>query len=72
MNKRFRCGRLILCKDGVIKKLDLEDGGGTRSCSWDHKDLDLNDVYNRVLSIFSLSKMKNKSHVFYFVYYYRR
>jgi len=57
MNRRFRCGRLILTKDGTIKKLELEDGGGSRFCDWDPIDIGFDDIHCRLIDIFNLGKM---------------
>ncbi|CAF3649041.1 unnamed protein product, partial [Rotaria sp. Silwood2] len=52
MYKKFRCGLLIRTKDGKIKKLGLENGGGSRLCDWYNKDMTLNDIYLHILNIF--------------------
>ena len=54
MNRRFRCGRLILTKDGTTKKLELEEGGGIRYCDWDPIDMNFDGIYHRLLDIFKL------------------
>ena len=56
MNKRFRCGRLILTRDGTIKKLDLRAGGGTRFCDWHNIDMTFENVHYQLLKIYNLSK----------------
>jgi hypothetical protein len=71
MNKRFRCGRLILTKDGTIKKLGLEEGGGTRWCAWDNNDMDFNNVHYRLRDIFHLRKWKKGFSIVYYLLYYR-
>jgi hypothetical protein len=58
MSKKFRCGRLLLTRDGRIKKLDLGNGGGTRTCDWPSDTMTLDDVHNELLTIFSYSKTK--------------
>ncbi|CAF4932355.1 unnamed protein product, partial [Rotaria sp. Silwood1] len=55
MYKRFRCGRLMLTKDGKLKKLDLENGGGSRLCDWHNKDMNFDEVHQLVLNIFKLT-----------------
>jgi hypothetical protein len=57
MNKKFRCGRLILTRNGAIKKVDLEDGGGSRYCHWDYINMNFHTVHYRLLNIFNLSKI---------------
>ena len=59
MSKKFRCGRLMLTKDGKLIKLDLGNGGGSRHCDWHHKDMDFDDVHSRLINIFNLSKITN-------------
>jgi hypothetical protein len=71
MSKRFRCGRLILTKDGTIKKLGLEEGGGTRWCTWDNNDMDFNNVHYRLRDIFHLRKWKKGFSIVYYLLYYR-
>ncbi|CAF3412465.1 unnamed protein product [Rotaria sp. Silwood1] len=61
MNRRFRCGRLVLTKNGLIKKVELEDGGGTRFCNWEPINMDFEDVHHRLLNIFSLGESKSKT-----------
>ncbi|CAF3302861.1 unnamed protein product [Rotaria sp. Silwood2] len=60
MSKRFRCGRLLLTKDGTVKKLDLENGGGCRSCEWQNKDMTFDNVHHLLLNIFKLSNLTEK------------
>ncbi|CAF4583421.1 unnamed protein product, partial [Rotaria sp. Silwood2] len=65
MTKRFRCGRLTITKDGKIKKLELEDGGGSRFCQWDPIDMDFNSIHHRLIDIFKLdSKLKTSLYDF--------
>jgi hypothetical protein len=61
MNKKLRCGRLILTNDGIIKKLDLANGGGVRSCDWNRNDTTFNDIHYRLLDVFNLSKIRLNS-----------
>jgi hypothetical protein len=56
MNKRFRSGRLMLTRDGIIKKLYLEGGGGTRVCNRDNNNMTFDDVHYRLRNLFNLSK----------------
>jgi hypothetical protein len=57
MNKRFRCGRLMITKNGKLKKLTLLNGGGSRYCDWDSDNMTFNDVHYRLLNIFDLRKI---------------
>ncbi|CAF2910595.1 unnamed protein product [Rotaria sp. Silwood2] len=66
MNRRIRCGRLALTKDGVIKKLELEDGGGSRYCNWDPIDMDFDTVHRRLVDIFQLGESKLKTSLYDF------
>ncbi|CAF3132543.1 unnamed protein product [Rotaria sp. Silwood2] len=66
MNRKFRCGRLISTKEGRIKKLELEDGGGTRFCNWDTIDMDFKCVHDRLLDIFNLDKNKCRNSLYDF------
>ncbi len=58
MSRRFRCGRLILSRDGTINKVVLKYGGGTRfcDCDWHNDNMTFEDVHYRLLDIFNLSK----------------
>ncbi|CAF4393084.1 unnamed protein product [Rotaria sp. Silwood2] len=58
MSRKFRCGRLMLTKDRTIKKLELENGGGTRFCTWDNDDMDFDTVHRRLLNIYKLNSRK--------------
>ncbi|CAF2755273.1 unnamed protein product [Rotaria sp. Silwood2] len=65
MTKRFRCGRLTVTKDGKIKKLELEDGGGSRFCQWDSIDMDFDSIHHSLIDIFKLdSKLKTSLYDF--------
>ncbi|CAF3182032.1 unnamed protein product, partial [Rotaria sp. Silwood2] len=61
MNRRFRCGRLTLTKDGIVKKLALENGGGSRFCNWDPIDMDFDSVHRSLIDIFKLGDSKRKT-----------
>ncbi|CAF3536781.1 unnamed protein product [Rotaria sp. Silwood1] len=54
MNKKFRCGRLMLSENQTLKKLDLENGGGSRSCQWNKKDMTFTEVHYILLEVFKL------------------
>lgn len=56
MRKIFRCGRLMLTKDGEIKKIDLKHGGGTRSCDFFY-NITFNDIHQRLINIYNLSNL---------------
>ncbi|CAF1530528.1 unnamed protein product [Rotaria magnacalcarata] len=66
MNRRFRCGRLVLTRDGTIKKLDLEDGGGTRVCNWDFIDMNFDHVLHRLQHIYRLDEKDCKTSLYDF------
>ncbi|CAF4973162.1 unnamed protein product [Rotaria sp. Silwood1] len=66
MHKKFRCGLLMRTKDGKIKKLDLENGGGSRLCDWYNKDITLNDVYLHILNIFKLGDTEHETLLYNF------
>ncbi|CAF3282797.1 unnamed protein product [Rotaria sp. Silwood2] len=67
MYKKFRCGLLIRTKDGKIKKLGLENGGGSRLCDWYNKDMTLNDIYLHILNIFKLRGYFTKINLDYLI-----
>ena len=56
MSKKFRCGRLLQTKDGRMKKLDLGNGGGTRTCDWTDDNMAFDEVHRLLLAVYSLSK----------------
>lgn len=56
-SKRFRCGRVILTKDDKVKKVDLENGGGSRYCKWYYKWMNFEDVRRQLIKIFNLGKL---------------
>ena len=58
MPRKFRCGRLILTKDGKIEIIDLKSGGGTRLCDWNNKDMRFNEAHDQLLIKFRLSKIE--------------
>ncbi|CAF4088989.1 unnamed protein product, partial [Rotaria magnacalcarata] len=54
MHKRFRCGLVTLTKNGKVKKLGLDNGGGSRWCDWFNKSMTLKDVHRLIRNIFKL------------------
>jgi hypothetical protein len=58
MNRKFRCGRLVINKDGVVKRLDLAYGGGTRDCTLSHIDMGFDEIHDRLRELFSLGNIK--------------
>ncbi|UJR17453.1 hypothetical protein I4U23_004348 [Adineta vaga] len=66
MSKKFRCGRLLLTRDGRIKKLDLGNGGGTRICDWPDDSMTLDGVHNRLLAVFSSIDKKHQTSLYDF------
>lgn len=57
MTKRFRCGRAIITKDGVVKHKDHDNGGGSLYCEWTHRDMRFTDVHRSLLRLYNLSKI---------------
>ncbi|CAF3433730.1 unnamed protein product [Rotaria socialis] len=66
MYKRFRCGLLMLNKDGTVKKVDLANGGGFRLCDWHNKSMSLTDVRHLLLNIFKLDDTKLQTSLYDF------
>ena len=54
--KRFRCGRAVLSLDGKVKKLSLEQGGGSRYCLWYHSYMNFESVREELVRLYKLSK----------------
>jgi len=54
MANKFHCGRLVINKDGSVKKLALADGGGTRDCTISHIDMGFKEIHDRLREIFLL------------------
>ncbi|UJR17946.1 hypothetical protein I4U23_004845 [Adineta vaga] len=66
MTKKFRCGRLMLTKAGQIKKVDLGNGGGTRTCDESDDHMTFDDVHNQLLMVFSLENKKHQTSLYDF------
>ncbi|CAF4046325.1 unnamed protein product [Adineta steineri] len=66
MSKKFRCGRLLSNKDGRIKKLNLENGGGTRSCEWPDDQMTFDEVHNQLLTVCSFIDKKHQTSLYDF------
>ena len=65
MSKKFLCGRLLMQKDGSIKKLGLAEGGGARDCVINHIDMGFDEIHDRLKELFGLSEYnKQKRKVF--------
>ncbi len=60
MAKKFSCGRLVLQKDGTVKKVVLVGGGGARDCCISHIDMGFDEIHDRLREIF-LPSNKNKN-----------
>ena len=58
MRSKFLCGRLVVNKDGVVKRLNLAYGGGTRDCTISHIDMGFDEIHDRLREVFSLGKIK--------------
>ena len=56
MKKPIHCGRLVVNKDGQVKKLHLANGGGTRQCNWEHIDMDFDEIHEALRKLFGLGK----------------
>lgn len=56
MKKPIHCGRLVVNKDGQVKKLYLANGGGTRQCNWEHIDMDFDEIHEALRKLFGLGK----------------
>lgn len=54
--RKFRCGRLIITKDGTFKKPVLKEDGGTRWCRWDNDYMDFRNVHFQLRRIFRIRK----------------
>ncbi|CAF0982176.1 unnamed protein product [Adineta ricciae] len=61
MSKKFRCGRLLLTRDGRVKKVELGGGGGTRTCDCSDEQMTFDDVHNLLLTIYSLPDQKQQT-----------
>ncbi|CAF4047025.1 unnamed protein product [Rotaria sp. Silwood2] len=55
MPQKFRCGRLVLARNGVAKKLHLSRGGGTRDCKLSHIDMGFEEIHDKLRDIFALN-----------------
>ncbi|CAF1048806.1 unnamed protein product [Rotaria sordida] len=53
-------------RDGIIKKIDLEDGGGSRFCKWDPIDIDFETIHRNLIEIFKLGEHKLKTSLYDF------
>ena len=62
VNKEIHCGRLMIKKDGKVKKLDLCEGGGTRTTTWDHIDLDFDELHERLRKTYNIGESEARSH----------
>ena len=58
MNRRYRCGLLHLPGNGKLKKVPLDEGGGSRSCDWNSASTTFDDVHEHLLNVFELSIAK--------------
>ncbi|CAM4960051.1 unnamed protein product [Rotaria socialis] len=54
MHKRFRCGLVTLTKNGKVKKIGLDNSGGSRWCDCFNKSMTLKDVHRLIRNIFKL------------------
>ncbi len=58
---RFRCGRLILKRNGELKKIRLDSDGGVRYCVCDYRNMNFYQIHNRLIKHFELSKIRKCS-----------
>ena len=56
MRKQIHCGRLMINRDGTVKKVQLSDGGGTRHCSWDHIDMNFVELQESLCQVFGVGE----------------
>lgn len=54
MRRRFRCGRLILSRDGQLQSVGLREGGGTRVCPLRHPRMSLMEIYHQLLRLYKI------------------
>jgi hypothetical protein len=55
--KKIRCGRIILTKDGEIKKIGLGKGGGPRVYEWRYYNISFDCVRGELIKIFNLRNL---------------
>jgi hypothetical protein len=69
MQRKVHCGRLLINKHGVVKKLDLVDGGGIRDYTLSHIDMGFDEIHDRLRELFSIGNKMNKiSLIFSFIH----
>jgi hypothetical protein len=51
-NTKFLCARLLLCKDGSMKRVSLQDGDDTRECTINGIDMGFEEIHQRLREIF--------------------
>ncbi|CAF4196640.1 unnamed protein product [Rotaria socialis] len=66
MKKKFRCGRLVINKNGEVKKLELIQGGGTRDCNLTHVDIGFDELHDIIRDVFFKGKSNFKSELYDF------
>jgi hypothetical protein len=54
MTKHVRCGRLLITRDGTIKEIDLEHGGGIRHCLLTHIDMGFEEIHDNLCDFYSI------------------
>ncbi|CAF4658675.1 unnamed protein product [Rotaria sp. Silwood1] len=52
MRHKFRCGRLVLNRNGLVKKINLSHGGGIRDCKFSHIDIGFDEIHDKLRDIF--------------------
>lgn len=66
MPNTFSCGRLMLGKDGSVKKLHLHEGGGSRDCEISHIDMGFDEIHDRLRDLFLQGKNNRSSKLYDF------
>ena len=57
--KQFRCGRIQIVNN-EIKKIPLNQGGGSRFCQWRYFHMDFNAVRERLTQLYNIGKTKTR------------
>ena len=60
MTQKVHCGRLIINKDGAVKKIELANGGGTRDCTLSHIDIGFDEIHDILRELYELGKTIDK------------
>ncbi|UJR07680.1 hypothetical protein I4U23_011966 [Adineta vaga] len=63
---KYRCGRLLLTNKGIIKTIDLKNGGGTRSCLLYHNQMTFKDIHQQLLKLYKLDNTQDQTFLYDF------